>query len=145
MAARDAGKTVANATIDASIAKRKWLNGFAEASCSLMHVGDDRIDGLADDVVLCRCEDVTVGQVREAIRNGAIEANQVKHFTRVGMGPCQARFCGPNLAALLRASGKVEQGKERLTPRSPIRPVPVPEMAGEFQYSDIPVPKPAPL
>lgn len=144
-AAKDGGRKVSEAQIKSSLADRARLDGFANASCSLMYVGDNRIENLADNVVLCRCEDVTVGQVREAIRSGAVEANQVKHFTRLGMGPCQARFCGPNLAALLRQTVSLAPGQERLTPRSPIRPVPVPDMAGEFQYSDIPVPKPAPL
>src|SRR5215469_15180410 len=48
-----------------------------------------------DDVVACRCEEVTVGQIRRAARLGAQGPNQAKAFTRCGMGPCQGRICGP--------------------------------------------------
>lgn len=122
-----------------------WLDRFADASCALMQVDDDRIAALQDDVVLCRCEDVTVGTLRAAIRDGAHDANQLKHFTRMGMGPCQGRMCGANAAALLRKYAPLRPGGDSLTPRSPLHPVEIPQMAGHFDYADIPVPKPAPL
>lgn len=121
------------------------LDRFADASCALMKVNDRRIAALSDDVILCRCENITVGVVRAAIADGAQDANQLKHFTRLGMGPCQGRMCGANTAALLRLSPGTRPGAERLTPRSPLRPVEIPQMAGSFDYADIPVPKPAPL
>lgn len=139
--ARDAGIAL---PLDAQD-KAAFPDGFANASCRLMQVQDARIAALSDDVILCRCEDVTVGMIRKAIAEGAQDANQLKHFTRMGMGPCQARMCGANAAALLRAHATVRPGAEYLTPRSPIRPVDITHMAGKFDYADIPVPKPAPL
>ncbi|HZU88893.1 MAG TPA: NAD(P)/FAD-dependent oxidoreductase, partial [Stellaceae bacterium] len=53
----------------------------------------------ADDVVVCRCEEVRVGEIRRAARLGAPGPNQAKAFTRCGMGPCQGRICGPIVAA----------------------------------------------
>lgn len=139
--ARDAG--CARSAAPAKTPRR--MDRFADASCSLMQVDDARIAGLADDVVLCRCEDVTVGAVRGAIADGAQDANQLKHFTRLGMGPCQGRMCGANAAALLRTSPGTKPGGDVLTPRSPLHPVAVAQLAGQFDYADIPVPKPAPL
>src|SRR5205085_5065588 len=50
---------------------------------------------LADDTILCRCEAIRVGQVREAIRAFDVaEMNRMKAITRVGMGRCQGRMCG---------------------------------------------------
>ncbi|MFN4099996.1 MAG: NAD(P)/FAD-dependent oxidoreductase [Pararhodobacter sp.] len=138
--AQDAGRAVS-----APPRRNPALERFADASCALMRVEDRRIAALPDDVILCRCEDVTVGAVRAAIADGAQDANQLKHFTRLGMGPCQGRMCGANAAALLRLSPGTRPGGERLTPRSPLRPVEIPQMAGSFDYADIPVPKPAPL
>ncbi len=55
----------------------------------------------ADSTVLCRCENVTVGKVRETVRQGAHDLNEVKILTRCGMGPCQGRMCGPGLAEVV--------------------------------------------
>ena len=54
-----------------------------------------------DGVIACRCEEVTVGQIRRAGRLGAPGPNQLKAFTRCGMGPCQGRMCGPIVSAIL--------------------------------------------
>ena len=60
----------------------------------------------ADDVVVCRCEEITAGRVRRAVRLGAQGPNQVKAFIRCGMGPCQGRLCGPIVSAVIaRARG----------------------------------------
>jgi NADPH-dependent 2,4-dienoyl-CoA reductase/sulfur reductase-like enzyme len=75
---------------------------------------------LADAVVICRCENVTVGEVRQAIRQGASEANRVKAATRCGMGRCQGRFCGPALAELTAATPL-----DRLRAQPPIKPLPI--------------------
>ncbi|MBV8090043.1 MAG: (2Fe-2S)-binding protein, partial [Alphaproteobacteria bacterium] len=48
-----------------------------------------------DEVTACRCEDISLGQIRRAARLGAVGLHQVKSFTRCGMGPCQGRICGP--------------------------------------------------
>ena len=44
--------------------------------------------------ILCRCEQVTEAEIREAIRSGASTMDAVKHLTRAGMGRCQGGFCG---------------------------------------------------
>ncbi len=51
--------------------------------------------------VVCRCEDVTAGAIREAVRLGADGPNQVKAFVRAGMGPCQGRMCAQSVAAIV--------------------------------------------
>ena len=48
---------------------------------------------LDDDVIVCRCEEVTAGDIRRAIREGATSLTGVKRRTRAGMGLCQARTC----------------------------------------------------
>ncbi|MFJ7105547.1 FAD/NAD(P)-dependent oxidoreductase [Streptomyces albogriseolus] len=57
-------------------------------------------DGVPDDTVLCRCEEVTAGAVREALTLGAGDTRTVKLLTRAGMGWCQGRMCAPGVAAL---------------------------------------------
>ncbi len=84
-----------------------------------------------DDVTICRCEEVTVGQIRRAARLGAQGPNQAKAFTRCGMGPCQGRVCGPIVAAVIadtRGVPVAEIGTYR--PRAPYKPITIGALAG---------------
>lgn len=83
-----------------------------------------------DETVLCRCENVTVGDVRKAVGEGVREVNEVKIVTRCGMGPCQGRMCGPALAEIVAAEAKTEVEKVgMLTVRPPLKPLPLEEVA----------------
>jgi NADPH-dependent 2,4-dienoyl-CoA reductase/sulfur reductase-like enzyme len=56
---------------------------------------------VTDDTVVCRCEEVTAGAVREAVGVlGAGDLRTVKLLTRAGMGWCQGRMCGPGVAGV---------------------------------------------
>ena len=83
------------------------------------------------ETIVCRCEEVTVAQMREAIRLGGEDPNRAKVFTRCGMGPCQGRMCGPTVGALIAREtghGIEEVGTFRI--RVPVRPVPLMALAG---------------
>ena len=53
--------------------------------------------------IVCRCETVTEGEIRDAINRplGATTLDGVKRRTRAGMGRCQAGFCSPTTMALI--------------------------------------------
>lgn len=51
--------------------------------------------------VVCRCEQITEGEIREAIRRGARSLDGVKRRVRAGMGRCQGGFCSPRTLELL--------------------------------------------
>jgi NADPH-dependent 2,4-dienoyl-CoA reductase/sulfur reductase-like enzyme len=77
-----------------------------------------------DTVVACRCEEVSVGRIRRAARLGASGPNQLKAFTRCGMGWCQGRICGPIAGALMAdVLGKSIAEIGTLHPRAPFKPV----------------------
>ena len=102
------------------------------------------------DTIVCRCEDVTRQQIEDAIGQGAVEVNQLKHFTRCGMGPCQGRMCAEVVAELLaaRIAGDPDEGRRsagQWTGRAPLRPLSMDALAGRFDYGEIPIPAPAPL
>lgn len=81
---------------------------------------------LTDETVVCRCEDVTAGEIRAEIKNGIDEIQGAKLWTRVGMGPCQGRICAFTLARLLAAeTGKPAADIGFNRPRIPLRPVPL--------------------
>ena len=89
---------------------------------------ENRIPG-DDAVVVCRCEEVTAGQIRSYVELGCRGPNQAKAFGRCGMGPCQGRFCGLTVTELMAKARDVspsEVGYYRIRP--PIKPV----MIGDF-------------
>lgn len=84
-----------------------------------------------DSVVVCRCEEVTAGQIRKYAELGCQGPNQTKAFGRCGMGPCQGRLCGLTVTELLaqsRGLAPQEVGYYRIRP--PIKPVTLGELAG---------------
>ncbi|AMJ62884.1 NAD(P)/FAD-dependent oxidoreductase [Bosea sp. PAMC 26642] len=85
----------------------------------------------ADETIVCRCEEVTAGQIRDtASRLGVTGPNQMKAFLRCGMGPCQGRLCGPTVVELIaQAHGlsPTEVGYYRLRP--PVKPITLAELA----------------
>lgn len=50
-----------------------------------------------DNIILCRCEDVTLGDVRAMLAAGYVTVEDLKRQLRIGMGPCQGTTCGPLL------------------------------------------------
>jgi sarcosine oxidase subunit alpha len=58
-----------------------------------------------DDTVICRCERVSLGEVRRAIRGGMRDLNQLKAVTRAGMGACGSKTCSALLLNVFRSEG----------------------------------------
>lgn len=84
-----------------------------------------------DDTVVCRCEEITLGDIRAAISGGADDLNAIKRITRTGMGSCQGRYCGPALQEIVaRERGLPASAVVPLNPRPPVRPVPIHALAG---------------
>lgn len=86
----------------------------------------------SNDVVVCRCEEVTAGDVRGFVELGCMGPNQAKSFGRCGMGPCQGRMCGLTVTEIIADARKVspgEVGYYRIRP--PVKPLTLGELAGE--------------
>jgi thioredoxin reductase/bacterioferritin-associated ferredoxin len=91
----------------------------------------------ADATIVCRCEEITAGTIRAWARQGAAGPNQLKAFGRCGMGPCQGRYCGLTVTALLAEAQQrspAEIGAFRIRP--PLKPVTL----GELAALDAPAP-----
>ncbi len=83
-----------------------------------------------DATLVCRCEEVTAGDIRQAVRQGFVEVNGVKTATRCGMGPCQGRMCGLTTAEIIADELGVdvpESGSYRIRP--PLKPIFLEEFA----------------
>lgn len=85
------------------------------------------IDRMEDSLMVCRCEGVSVGELRASfIKTAAPEVNRLKAFTRVGMGRCQGRVCGSIAAEILaQKSGKPLAEVGRIRGQHPIKPIPL--------------------
>ncbi|MHC2338276.1 FAD/NAD(P)-dependent oxidoreductase [Bradyrhizobium sp. USDA 4454] len=82
------------------------------------------------ETIVCRCEEVTAGDILDAVAIGATGPNQLKAYRRTGMGPCQGRLCGLTVTELMaQARGKSPQeiGYYRL--RAPVKPITLAELA----------------
>lgn len=84
-----------------------------------------------DATIVCRCEEITAGSLRAAIRDGAADMNLIRGLLRCGMGPCQGRNCSATLARLLT---EAEPGRPMpsspFRARPPLRPLPLGALAG---------------
>ncbi len=60
---------------------------------------------LPDEAVICRCERVTAGEIRSAIRDGVRDINQLKAVNRTGMGACGSKTCRPMLWKMFKDEG----------------------------------------
>ena len=79
---------------------------------------------LADDeTVVCRCEDVTVRELRDARSLYGSGARAIKMGCRAGMGPCQARICGPNLQACAQPDASRDLQSDAPVVQVPVKPV----------------------
>ncbi len=84
----------------------------------------------ADETIVCRCEEVTAGDIRGYAALGCLGPNQAKAFGRPGMGPCQGRYCGLTVTELLAAENRRspdDTGYYRIRP--PLKPVTLGELA----------------
>jgi NADPH-dependent 2,4-dienoyl-CoA reductase/sulfur reductase-like enzyme len=122
-AERDRRGAPMRAPLDRERASQLFLDRLYRPARSVMVPSDD-------EVVACRCEEVSVGKIRRATQLGAQGPNQLKAFTRCGMGPCQGRICGPVVAAIaadMLGKSIGEIGTWR--PRAPFKPITVGALA----------------
>jgi NAD(P)H-nitrite reductase large subunit len=90
-----------------------------------------------DDLVICRCEEVTQADIKEVINQGVATMNEVKRLTRAGMGLCQGKTCGRLVAGIL--SGETNQPLQELKPstsRAPTRVLPLGTLSKTTQDDD---------
>jgi sarcosine oxidase, subunit alpha len=66
---------------------------------------DDYVDHIQDDTIVCRCERVTAHEIRQLIRSGYRDINEIKTVTRAGMGACGSKTCASIINRLFREEG----------------------------------------
>ncbi|MBX3583109.1 MAG: FAD-dependent oxidoreductase [Rhizobiaceae bacterium] len=122
----------APAGVDGQISRlQRRLHGwraFQRAMSGAFKAHGEGITDLPDDTLLCRCERISLGDVRDVVARlaGPMEVNRLKAVTRCGMGRCQGRYCATALAETLSGlAGKSMKDCGYLHAQAPVRPVPI--------------------
>jgi len=93
----------------------------AKEDSGIEPVADDARD---DDLVICRCEEITRAEIKAAIRNGMRTLNGIKRITRAGMGLCQGQTCQRLVAQILTEELGLSAAEiDPTTARGPVRPL----------------------
>lgn len=77
-----------------------------------------------DELIICRCEEITKGEIRKAVQDGMYTMTEIRRYLRTGMGLCQGQTC----QALVKRIVAKELGVsvlelEPAVPRAPMRPI----------------------
>jgi len=93
-----------------------------------------------EDLIICRCEEVSLAEILEAIHEGARTLNEVKRRTRAGMGLCQGKTCRRLVTQILaRQTGQPVGEVLPSAFRPPVRPIALGILASaEGEEDDVP-------
>jgi len=91
---------------------------------------EEMIERIDDDEIICRCERVKAGEIRELIRSGVRDINHIKAVTRAGMGACGGKTCTDLIKRLFREEGVSISEVEENTQRPIFMEVPLGAFAG---------------
>lgn len=81
---------------------RKHHLKFGEYFNLLYRIPERSYREITDDTIICRCEDIRMGDIKKAVDGGFVTPGSLKMALRAGMGNCQARTCGPVIGDLLQ-------------------------------------------
>ncbi len=108
-ATKDSNRTqIVRVRVPREIAKKVVAFTIQDRSVSAPLTEKIPLDRIRDDEVVCLCERATVGEIRDLVRKGVTDINQIKALTRAGMGPCGGKTCANLMAQIFRAE-KINQ------------------------------------
>jgi NADPH-dependent 2,4-dienoyl-CoA reductase/sulfur reductase-like enzyme len=124
---QDLGRSPAIETIAELRSSLAALERFAQGLSHAFPWPAQQAARLSDDTIVCRCECVSVGELRQVVQQmGACESNRAKAFSRVGMGRCQGRYCAHAAAEIIAHAANVPlEQVGRLRGQAPVKPLPV--------------------
>jgi NADPH-dependent 2,4-dienoyl-CoA reductase/sulfur reductase-like enzyme len=141
VAATETGAVLPQRLVGEVAAARRSLGRhrrFQTALWRLFAAPRPNLKDVPPDTVLCRCEEVTRESIEQAIDAGVSDIGSLKRATRLGMGRCQGRYCGPLAVRLLAENGKADlDASAFFAPRPPVRPVRLGALAGLVDNDEI--------
>ncbi|WP_317302470.1 (2Fe-2S)-binding protein [Acidaminococcus timonensis] len=85
-----------------------------------------------DDLIICRCEEVTKGDIRRAVHDGIFTMTEMRRYLRSGMGLCQGQTCAKLVKGIMAREMKVSPTElDPATSRAPMRPLEMKIFASE--------------
>ena len=85
-----------------------------------------------DDMLICRCEEITKGEIRKAVHDGMWTLTEIRRYLRTGMGLCQGQTCSKLVKGIVAAEQKASPAViTPATSRGPIRPTEMKTLASE--------------
>lgn len=103
---------------------------FQKMYANLFTPGDGIYELAKEDTPICRCEDVTLKQLQQAVDEGFTNIAEIKNRTRSGMGECQGRICGHYVTRYVaNKAGKQDNQVGSYPVRPPIFPIPIGSLA----------------
>lgn len=87
-----------------------------------------------DHILVCRCEEITKGEIRKAVHDGIYTITEMRRFLRSGMGLCQGQTCTKLVKGIMaRELGVSVSEIESATARAPMRPIEMQILANEVK------------
>lgn len=82
------------------------------------------VEGPDDNLLVCRCEEVTKGQIRKAVHEGIFTLEEMRRYLRSGMGLCQGQTCGKLVKGIIASELKVSPAEVvPASSKAPMRPI----------------------
>ena len=104
--------------------KLEKLEIFQNNLWKLYKSNNYNLANLDKEVEICRCEGIKYSTLENALENGFTSMSELKLKTRVGMGPCQGRYCGQIVLDILKHNYGVQINEsDFFTPRIPFMPL----------------------
>ena len=90
-----------------------------------------------DDMLICRCEEITKGEIRRAVHDGMFTLTEIRRYLRTGMGLCQGQTCSKLVKGIVaRELGVSPAELEPATSRAPMRPTEMYVLANEAKEDE---------
>ncbi len=117
-----------------ALRRERYIRPFLEAWFA---IPSELLATADNDTIVCRCEEISAGEIRTAISKGHTDSNQVKFITRCGMGVCQGRQCANAVAHIVaNETGKPIQQAGLYRGRPPITPLTLGQLADLHSQGD---------
>ncbi|MEM9047823.1 MAG: FAD-dependent oxidoreductase [Pseudomonadota bacterium] len=112
---------------------------FQHSLWRMHRIGPEPAKTIPPETLICRCEEITAGQLRAGLSDAPGHIGTLKRATRVGMGRCQGRYCAPVAARLVaEQTGKPLEDLSFFAPRVPIKPVSIATILATQEALDAP-------
>ncbi|KNZ43400.1 (2Fe-2S)-binding protein [Acetobacterium bakii] len=86
-----------------------------------------------DDLIICRCEEITKGEIRKAVYDGMFTITEIRRYLRTGMGLCQGQTCAKLVKGIVaRELGVSPLSIEAAMSRAPMRPIEMKVLGNEI-------------